>query len=253
MRDRAAAAAGVACCRSRTTSRSQCSAGPRSPAPRCPNGPISTSSSCGPSMRPGACAPARGATTSASACSTRPSSWPRRRVICSWRCYATSSSTALVPVGTDDVLWSVSDAALWLVAGVGRLLPDRLFDVARRRGRARARAGRRDPRARSRRAHRGARRARHPRAVRGAPRLPGRAGAPPALNRPVPSTAAPLIRGVGAGDRYGRAVPESPAAPVPPTDLSTTCLQCGALMREEHAHYRCPECGWRDSCCDGPY
>jgi hypothetical protein len=36
-------------------------------------------------------------------------------------------------------------------------------------------------------------------------------------------------------------------------ELSTTCLACGASMREEHAHYRCPECGWRDSCCDGPY
>ena len=36
-------------------------------------------------------------------------------------------------------------------------------------------------------------------------------------------------------------------------DLSTTCLVCGSRMREEHAHYRCPECGWRDSCCDGPY
>lgn len=21
-------------------------------------------------------------------------------------------------------------------------------------------------------------------------------------------------------------------------------------MRPEHAHYRCRECGWRDSCCD---
>ena len=38
-----------------------------------------------------------------------------------------------------------------------------------------------------------------------------------------------------------------------PADLSTTCLQCGAQMREEHSHYKCPECGWRDSCCDGPY
>ncbi len=38
-----------------------------------------------------------------------------------------------------------------------------------------------------------------------------------------------------------------------PADLSTMCLACGAPMREEHAHYRCPECGWRDSCCDGPY
>jgi hypothetical protein len=39
----------------------------------------------------------------------------------------------------------------------------------------------------------------------------------------------------------------------PACDLSTTCLQCGEQMREEHAHYRCPACGWRDSCCDGPY
>jgi len=36
-------------------------------------------------------------------------------------------------------------------------------------------------------------------------------------------------------------------------DLSTVCLSCGEQMREEHAHYRCPACGWRDSCCDGPY
>ncbi|MGZ4104256.1 MAG: hypothetical protein ACXVP8_03235 [Actinomycetota bacterium] len=36
-------------------------------------------------------------------------------------------------------------------------------------------------------------------------------------------------------------------------DLSTTCLSCGAEMKPEHAHYRCRECGWRDSCCDGPY
>lgn len=36
-------------------------------------------------------------------------------------------------------------------------------------------------------------------------------------------------------------------------DLSTTCGNCGAEMRPEHAHYRCPACGWRDSCCDGPY
>lgn len=48
---------------------------------------------------------------------------------------------------------------------------------------------------------------------------------------------------------------QSPATPAPitPADLSTTCLQCGTPMREEHAHYRCPACGWRDSCCDGPY
>jgi len=37
--------------------------------------------------------------------------------------------------------------------------------------------------------------------------------------------------------------------PGPSCDLSTTCLVCGAAMRREHAHYRCPGCGWRDSCC----
>jgi predicted RNA-binding Zn-ribbon protein involved in translation (DUF1610 family) len=42
-------------------------------------------------------------------------------------------------------------------------------------------------------------------------------------------------------------------APEPTCDLSTICLACGEQMREEHAHYRCPACGWRDSCCDGPY
>ncbi len=45
----------------------------------------------------------------------------------------------------------------------------------------------------------------------------------------------------------------APAGEAVACDLSTTCLQCGAGMREEHAHYRCPACGWRDSCCDGPY
>jgi hypothetical protein len=45
---------------------------------------------------------------------------------------ATSPSTALVPNGTADLLWSLSTARLWLVAGAGRLLPERLFEVAQR-------------------------------------------------------------------------------------------------------------------------
>jgi hypothetical protein len=45
--------------------------------------------------------------------------------------HATSPTTAMVPNGTSDLLWSASSAELWLVAGVGRLLPERLFDVAR--------------------------------------------------------------------------------------------------------------------------
>lgn len=44
---------------------------------------------------------------------------------------ATSPTTALVPIGTNDLLWSLGTTRLWLVAGVGRLLPERLFAVAR--------------------------------------------------------------------------------------------------------------------------
>jgi hypothetical protein len=32
-------------------------------------------------------------------------------------------------------------------------------------------------------------------------------------------------------------------------DLSVTCPTCLIAMRPEHAHYRCPQCGYRDSCC----
>jgi hypothetical protein len=44
---------------------------------------------------------------------------------------ATSPATAVVPAGTTDLLWSLGDATLWLVAGTGRLLPERLFEVLR--------------------------------------------------------------------------------------------------------------------------
>ena len=37
-----------------------------------------------------------------------------------------------MPVGTTDLLWALASAELWLVAGVGRLIPERLFEVARR-------------------------------------------------------------------------------------------------------------------------
>ena len=39
---------------------------------------------------------------------------------------------------------------------------------------------------------------------------------------------------------------------VPPmckADLSITCPTCATLMEPEHAHYKCPRCGYRDSCC----
>jgi len=44
---------------------------------------------------------------------------------------ALSPTAALVPEGAADLLWSLGTTTLWLVAGVGRLLPQRLFDVAR--------------------------------------------------------------------------------------------------------------------------
>jgi hypothetical protein len=28
------------------------------------------------------------------------------------------------------------------------------------------------------------------------------------------------------------------------------CPVCGGAMAPEHAHFRCSDCGWRDSCCD---
>jgi hypothetical protein len=48
-----------------------------------------------------------------------------------------------------------------------------------------------------------------------------------------------------------RSDPGSKNLPAPACDRSTICLNCGAQMQPEHAHYRCLVCGWRDSCCDG--
>jgi hypothetical protein len=36
-------------------------------------------------------------------------------------------------------------------------------------------------------------------------------------------------------------------------DCSTLCGHCYHQMRPEHAHYRCYNCGERDSCCEGVY
>ncbi len=44
---------------------------------------------------------------------------------------AASPTAAVVPEGTASLLWSLRDAELWLVAGVGRLLPERLFTTLR--------------------------------------------------------------------------------------------------------------------------
>jgi hypothetical protein len=42
---------------------------------------------------------------------------------------------------------------------------------------------------------------------------------------------------------------ETTICPTKQCDLSTTCPNCGSQMQPEHAHYRCGECGYRDSCC----
>ncbi|MBM3660257.1 MAG: hypothetical protein FJW95_12260 [Actinobacteria bacterium] len=44
---------------------------------------------------------------------------------------ATSPTTALVPPGVADLRWGLPDAALWLVAPLDRILPERLFEVLR--------------------------------------------------------------------------------------------------------------------------
>ena len=42
---------------------------------------------------------------------------------------AMSPTDALVPEGVADLLWGLGDIEVWLVAGVGRVLPSRLFEV----------------------------------------------------------------------------------------------------------------------------
>jgi len=32
--------------------------------------------------------------------------------------------------------------------------------------------------------------------------------------------------------------------------IFTECQHCGYRLDAEHAHYKCRNCGWRDSCCD---
>jgi ribosomal protein S27AE len=54
--------------------------------------------------------------------------------------------------------------------------------------------------------------------------------------------------------------PELPFPAAPPVAASRPgrsvlatfdeCPRCGGAMAPEHAHFRCTECGWRDSCCD---
>ena len=47
--------------------------------------------------------------------------------------------------------------------------------------------------------------------------------------------------------------PEPVSKWIPPENLdwSVICGHCYGVMRPEHAHYRCSNCGERDSCCEG--
>ena len=45
---------------------------------------------------------------------------------------AAGPNTAVVPEGTADLRWGLGETQLWLVVPVGRLLPERLFEVLRR-------------------------------------------------------------------------------------------------------------------------
>lgn len=35
-----------------------------------------------------------------------------------------------------------------------------------------------------------------------------------------------------------------------PLATFSECPHCGGNLAAEHAHFKCRQCGWRDSCCD---
>ncbi|MFT3694918.1 MAG: hypothetical protein QM831_17340 [Kofleriaceae bacterium] len=62
---------------------------------------------------------------------------------------------------------------------------------------------------------------------------------------PAVATVAPQAVTVEFGK--ATAVPEAPVAKQ--CDLTITCPTCMIEMQPEHAHYKCAQCGYRDSCC----
>jgi transposase len=72
-----------------------------------------------------------------------------------------------------------------------------------------------------------------------------RGSIPPAMFRAIatiaPNAIAPIV--------VAKAEAEVAEPPCEAADLSTTCPSCATQMQPEHAHYRCPACGYRDSCC----
>lgn len=58
---------------------------------------------------------------------------------------------------------------------------------------------------------------------------------------------------LGLGPSIARCVGSSPTQGTMennPLAVFSECPQCGHELSEEHAHYKCTKCGWRDSCCD---
>jgi Zn finger protein HypA/HybF involved in hydrogenase expression len=63
------------------------------------------------------------------------------------------------------------------------------------------------------------------------------------------ATVAPVAVAREAPDPAEPAAVSDAAEPAPVCDLTTTCPTCMVEMQPEHAHYKCPSCGYRDSCC----
>ncbi len=66
-------------------------------------------------------------------------------------------------------------------------------------------------------------------------------GSLPPYDFPAVATVAPQA--------IARTESEPEPEPQKQCDLSTTCPNCNTQMLPEHAHYKCPACGYRDSCC----
>lgn len=67
----------------------------------------------------------------------------------------------------------------------------------------------------------------------------------------MPPTAFPAVATVApqAVNLKDLVVDEVVPPPAKACDLTITCPTCMIEMQPEHAHYRCQQCGYRDSCC----
>ena len=65
----------------------------------------------------------------------------------------------------------------------------------------------------------------------------------------VLGSAGPVAQGAGGRRDPRTAAPETTRCR-PPQAIFEWCPLCAEALLPEHAHYRCPSCGWRDSCCD---